>query len=109
LYTYVCEVYNQQLGWNIQRFSNNGLQGQITDAELIPIYLLCFLYEQKHKLKSIHTHILRYWQDWFPTLPSYQTFNNRLNRLADALDSFANQLLSQSLASEHFSLAQCLK
>jgi|GEM_PF-70376 len=110
LYTYVCDVYNQQLRWNVQRFSNNGLQGQITDAELITIYLLCLLYEEKHKLKSMHTHILRYWHSWFPTLPAYQTFASRINRLsdalvadalvADALVALADQLLSQPLLSQ---------
>ena len=28
--------------------------------------------------------IKTYWIFWFPTLPSYQMFNDRLNRLCDA-------------------------
>lgn len=86
LYCYVCEQYNHILRWNVQRFSPNQLEGQITDEEIITIYLFCLAYEEKYKVKSMHEHIQRYWLSWFPKLPAYQTFNDRLNRLADAFN-----------------------
>lgn len=83
LYLHVCDKYKKEIGFEVQRFSNNGLQGAISDEELITIYLFCVSYEQKHTTKSMYNHIKTYWHSWFPTLPSYQTFNDRLNRLCD--------------------------
>jgi hypothetical protein len=65
-----------------QRFSSNQHEGQISDEEIITIYQFCVAYEEKYKVKSIHKHISKYWKIWFPTLPSYQMFNDRLNRVA---------------------------
>jgi len=39
--------------------------------------------EQKRQLKAIHRHAGRYWRDWFPRLPGYGAYVQRLNRLAD--------------------------
>ena len=89
LYTHLCELYATELQWEVQRFSNNGLQGEIIDTELLTIYFFCTMYDQKTTKKAMHTHILDYWHSWFPTLPCYKVFNTRLNRLADAM-----QLLS---------------
>lgn len=93
LYFYVCEEYNDYLRWNVQRFSPNGQEGQISDEEIITIYLFCVAYEEKYKVKSIHKHILKYWKSWFPTLPSYQTFNERLNRIADAFPLLVERII----------------
>lgn len=43
----------------------------------------------------MHTHIQRYWLSWFPTLPSYQTFNQRLNRLWPAMQALIPLLLQR--------------
>jgi hypothetical protein len=93
LYFYVCEEYNDYLRWNVQRFSPNGQEGQISDEEIITIYLFCVAYEEKYKVKSIHKHITKYWKSWFPTLPSYQTFNDRLNRIADAFPLLVERII----------------
>jgi hypothetical protein len=93
LYFYVCEEYNAYLRWNVQRFSPNGQEGQISDEEIITIYLFCVAYEEKYKVKSIHKHITKYWKSWFPTLPSYQTFNDRLNRIADAFPLLVERII----------------
>jgi transposase len=31
----------------------------------------------------MYNFIKDYWLDWFPKIPSYQAFNNRLNRLSE--------------------------
>lgn len=82
LYYYVCECYNSTLRWQVQRFSNNSYQGHITDEEIITIYLFCVGFQEKTKLKSMHKYILNHWHSWFPALPSYETFVNRLNRIS---------------------------
>lgn len=93
LYYYVCEEYNDYLRWNVQRFSSNQQNGQISDEEIITIYLFCVAYEEKYKVKSIHKHITKYWKSWFPTLPSYQTFNDRLNRIADVFPLLVERII----------------
>lgn len=47
LYSKVCVLYNQALAPFIQRFSNNGHLGYISDAELITIYLFSLQEEKK--------------------------------------------------------------
>lgn len=85
IYNHVCNKYKEQIQWEVQKFSNNAQpQGIITDEELITIYLFCVAYEEKYKIKSMHTHIKKYWHSWFPLLPSYQSFSARLNKLCDA-------------------------
>ena len=64
LFYQVCDWYNENLAYNIQRFNRNGLKGHITDEELITMY----------------NYMRDYWDSWF-ILPSYATFNDRLNRL----------------------------
>ena len=86
IYDHVCHKYKEQICWEVQRFSNNQQTGNITDEELMTIYLFCVAYEEKYKIKSMYRHIKTYWSSWFPTLPSYQTFNARLNKLCDAFD-----------------------
>lgn len=82
LYYYVCERYNSTLCWEVQRFSPNSNQGNITDEEIITIYLFCVAFQEKQKIKSMHKYILDHWISWFPNLPSYETFVSRLNRIS---------------------------
>jgi hypothetical protein len=96
LYYHICDWYDSHLYWQIQRFSPNRDSGQITDQELLTIYLYCVAYEQRFTIKDMHTHIKKYWLSWFPQLPSYQTFNNRLNRLWPAMQELV-ALLSERL------------
>lgn len=93
LYYYVCQCYNSHLRWQVQRFSSNSLQGHITDEELLTIYLFCVAFQEKHKLKSIHRYMQQHWLSYFPHLPAYETFVNRLNRMADLFPVLVEQLL----------------
>lgn len=92
IYYHVCDKYKQVLCHHVQRFSTNQLQGQITDEEIITIYLFCTAYEQKHTVKSMYDHICNYWLSWFPDLPSYQAFNDRLNRVSAAFPPLVEAL-----------------
>lgn len=93
LYYYVCERYNSTLCWQVQRFSPNSNQGLITDEEIITIYLFCVAFQEKHKLKSMHRYIFEHWINWFPTLPSYETFVTRLNRISSIFPILVGCLL----------------
>lgn len=93
VYYYVCECYNNTLRWQVQRFSPNLDEGNITDEEIITIYLFCVAFQEKYKVKSMHKYILQHWIDWFPNLPSYQTFVNRLNRMSVLFPFLVSELI----------------
>lgn len=85
LYFYICERYSTTLICHCQRFGNRFLEKQpdFTDEEILTIYLFAIMNEEKRTVKSIYHHARKYWLDWFPKLPSYQSFSSRLNRLSD--------------------------
>lgn len=95
LYYYVCQCYDTQLQWQVQRFSRNSLSGHITDEELLTIYLFSVSSQQRYQLRAIYDYIRDHWLDYFPQLPSYQTFVDRLNRLSGCLPSLVNLLCEQ--------------
>lgn len=67
-----------------------------TDQELMTIWFFAHL-EGCFEKKKMHSLILNYWREWFPRLPSYQTFVLRLNRLEPTFQTFG-ALLSGALA-----------
>lgn len=93
LYYYICECYNTELCWYCQRFSNNSTP-KFTDEELLTIYLYGVSQEEKFKVKSIWKYAKKYMSSWFPDLPSYQAFTNRLNRLAAVFPPLVQALLN---------------
>jgi len=95
LYYYICECYTTELGWHCQRFTNNSVP-KFTDEELLTIYLYSVIEEEKYKVKSIWNYARKYLQSWFPDLPSYQAFNNRLNRLAPVFPLLVSRLLADA-------------
>lgn len=84
LYMYICDVYKNSLQYNCQRFSNNSVPA-FTDEEILTVYLFCGAYQRYFSIKEIHTFAKEYLLSWFPKLPAYQTFNQRLNMLSEVL------------------------
>jgi hypothetical protein len=80
IYLFVCHVYDTSSATCYQRLSNN-LDPEFTDQEFITIWFFAHL-EGCFEKKRMHRLILKYWREWFPRLPSYQTFVLRLNRLS---------------------------
>lgn len=50
--------------------------------------------EEKYKVKSIWGYAKKHLLSWFPSLPSYQAFNARLNRLSDVFPLLAEHFLA---------------
>jgi len=88
MYMYISELYEKELQYTSQRFSNNSTP-KFTDAELMTVYLFVINEEQRFQVKQIHRFAREYLPSWFPNLPSYQAFNDRLNRLSEAFKSLA--------------------
>ena len=60
------------------------------------MYLFCISQEQRTKIKQIYNFANDYMRSWFPKLPSYAAFNNRINRLSEPF-----RLLMDSLLQTH--------
>jgi len=94
-YYYICECYDTELGWICQRFSNNS-SPLFSDQECLCIYLYAMIEEEKFKIKSIYDYADRYLRSWFPTLPSYQAFNARINRLSSVFAALIRRMLGDT-------------
>ena len=95
IYFYVCEKFEKELKFSCQRFTNNN-NPEFTDQEIMTIYLFVISQENHYQIKRIYRFADVYLRSWFPKLPSYAAFNNRINRLTEAF-----RLLTDSLLQEH--------
>ena len=94
IYVYICKRFEEDLRYSCERFSNNNIQ-ELTDQEIMTIYLFVISEEQKFKVKQIHRFSNEYLRSWFPNLKSYSAFSNRLNRLSETFRLLIDPLLSQ--------------
>ena len=94
IFFYVSNAYEKELKYSCERFSNNDCP-EFSDEEIMTVYLFCTNQEQRTKIKQIYQFADDYLRSWFPKLPSYAAFNNRLNRLSEAF-----RLLTASLLQE---------
>ena len=90
---YICDIYQSSLKFYCQRFSNNATP-IFTDQELLTVYLFCRAYQRYFSIKEIHTFTKEYLLSWFPNLPSYQTFNYRLNLMSEAINEPVKHLIT---------------
>lgn len=95
IFFYVSDAYEKELKFSCERYSNNS-SPEFSDVEIMTIYLFCTDQEQRFKIKQIHKFADEYLRSWFPKLPSYAAFNNRINRLSEAF-----RLLTASLLRTH--------
>ena len=82
LYCYVSNIYDSRLAHLVQRFSNN-CSPKFTDQEIMTIYLWATLQKQFTK-KDVYNYAINHLTKYFPNIPSYQAFINRLNNLHEA-------------------------
>jgi len=81
IYLFVCKHYQKELWVYSQRMSNFS-NLSFTDEEVITLYIFGII--DKHKeIKQIYNYADRHLRDWFPKLPSYTAFVQRLNKVAD--------------------------
>lgn len=95
IYFYVCENFKKDLKFCCERFSNNN-KPDFSDEEIMTIYLYITHYEQRFRIKQIHKFASDYLLSWFPKLPSYQAFDNRINRLHNAFSKLTEIILSEN-------------
>ena len=89
VYLFVCDAYENELKYLVQRFSNNN-SPRFTDQEIMTIMLYCIAYEKRLTIREVHGFTSRWLRSWFPLLPSYQGFVARVNRLPSAFGRLLN-------------------
>ena len=81
IYLDVCKHYEQGLWVYCQRMSNHS-DLRFSDEEVITLFLFGIIDKYK-EIKQIYKYADRHLRDWFPKLPSYVAFVQRLNKVAD--------------------------
>ena len=76
----------------MQRQSNNS-RPQFSDEECVTVYLWG-ISQRRFEQKAIYNYTKNHLLEWFPKLPSYQAFSDRLNRLAPAFQALAEHWLN---------------
>jgi len=97
LYLLVCQIYDNQSSLKYQRLSN--FKPRFTDQELVTVYLFGHL-NGLYQKKAIYRLTRNYWAAWFPALPSYQAFSNRLNNLESSFQIISQKLLKALAAGQ---------
>lgn len=101
IYSIICDRFEKELKYTCERFCNNN-KPDLTDQEIMTIYLFSVQEEQRIGIKQIHKYACDYLLDWFPKLGSYAGFSNRLNQLSEAFKSFTTSLFEDFLPSDCF-------
>jgi len=96
IYLTICDLYVNELIYVSQRFSNND-EPEFTDQEVMTVFLFAINQEQRFTISQIYNFADNYLKSWFPKLPSYVAFVNRLNRLGEAFKFLCSLLLCVQL------------
>ena len=99
IYMYICDLYDRELKYYCQRYSNNS-NPAFTDREIMIIYLFAGHCQKYFQIKDIYNFASEYLSSRFPTLPSYRTFNLRLNRLNEAFRVLSTRLISSFMPAD---------
>lgn len=91
LYTFICDQFHNELWIHCQRFTNNNTP-DFTDEEVITIFLYGIM-QRRFEIRSIYTYTADHLADWYPDLPSYEAFVQRLNRLSGIFPLLAERIL----------------
>lgn len=102
IYLTICDRFEKDLKYTCERFSNND-KPDLTDEEIMTIYLFAIEEEQRFTVKQIHKFASDYLRLWFPNLGSYSAFSNRLNRLSESFKHLAANLISEHYPQECYS------
>jgi len=86
LYCAVCD--NSSTMEAIMQRQSNNFRPQFSDEECITVYLWG-IRQRRFEQKTIYNYTKNHLLDWFPKLPSYQAFSDRLNKLAPAFQALA--------------------
>lgn len=90
LYEFVCKQYREHLWVYCQRFSPYA-ELTFTDEEVICIYLWGVM-DKRREIKDIYKDTRRHLHAWYPQLPSYAGYVQRLNRVVGVFEPLIGAL-----------------
>lgn len=93
LYLFICNEFKKNLALYCERMTNHA-DLSFTDEEVMTIFLFGAM-EKRKEIKSIYQHANNYLKNFFPKLPSYTAFVQRLNRISEAFPALIESLQSQ--------------
>ena len=96
IYLTISDLYDSELFYVSQRFSNNS-EPEFTDQEVMTVFLYAINQEERFTISQIYKFADNHLRSWFPELPSYVAFVNRLNRLGEAFRVLCSLLLCSML------------
>lgn len=97
IYLYTCKHYQKDLWATVERMSNN-CKPEFTDQEVITIYLFGII-QKRFNIQDIYTYTQDHLHDWFPKLPGYGAYVQRLNNLADIFPSLIEKIIEDGKSS----------
>lgn len=106
LYVKISKIYQQKLTGYCCRMSNYA-NLEFSDEEIITIYMFGVM-SNNYKIKDIYDYTDRHLRGWFPKLPSYTAFIQRLNKLADSFIAIAEILHEQIPVNESQKMCQLI-
>lgn len=93
IYLDVCKYYEQSLWVYCQRMSNY-TDLSFSDEEVITLYLFGII-DKHREIKQVYKYADRHLRDWFPRLPTYTAFVQRLNKVADTFAPLLERLQAE--------------
>ena len=100
LYLYISESKAIKNYLQHVRQSNNN-SPPFTDEEVMTIYIFGIIQKQT-KVKDIYKYVQQHLSDWFPKLPSYPTYDTRLNAINGAFIVMVNELIREGTSTLSF-------
>jgi hypothetical protein len=79
LFLYISKSYELELCIHVSRMSNNS-KPQFSDSEVLTVYLWGIM-NGHSKIRRIYEYVRNHLSEWFPKLPAYETYVQRLNRM----------------------------
>jgi Transposase DDE domain len=92
LFMYVSIQYDTNLWVYCQRYSNNK-RPEFADEEVITLFLFGIM-QNRTKIRDIYNYTRNHLSEWFPKLPSYVAFVQRLNRLESLFPAITERILN---------------
>ena len=99
IYVYVCKHYQDNLWVYSQRMSNYA-DLSFSDEEVITLYLFGVI-DKNREIKKIYEYTDRHLREWFPRLPSYTAYVQRLNIVADVFASLLEIIQQEQESKSH--------
>lgn len=94
IYLYVCKHYQNELWVYSQRMSHYA-DLSFSDEEVITLYLFGII-DKNRELKTIYEYADRHLRPWFPKLPGYVAFVQRINRVAEVFSPLLELIQRES-------------